>query len=212
MARKNEERKQNAADPNIDTAAEELPIDGPNDPRAQLTKLSLALMGCQPELSKVGVPKTGGQEVLQAIVFGELIGLTGAKELPNAKSEDEKYTFGLVGRIEGVNAITGEAYQAGILYLPGGFHDMFLAEMEAQIAAAGKGNFTVQFALEFYSIPANNPRGYSWKAKNKMPMKQRDPLEHLRRRALAGSSIRLLAHSPGSDLESGVHFAANPRQ
>ena len=181
--------------PHDDNAADTLPIDGPADPRAALMKLSLALMGCQPEQSKIG-QKPGG-EIVQAIVFGELTGLTGAKELPNAKNDDEKYTYGLVGRIEGVNAQTGESYQAGVLYLPGGFHDMFLAEMEAQLASVGKGNVSIKFALEFSSIPAGNPRGYSWKAKNKLPMQQHDPLEHLRRRALAGSTIKMLEHSPG---------------
>ncbi len=165
--------------------------DTPDD-RAQLTKLSLAMMGCQPELSCIGIPGTGGQEILQAVIFGELTRLTGPKELPNAKSDAEKYTFGLVGQIEGVNTRSGEMFKAGVLYLPAGFHDMFLAEMESQIALLGAGQFTIQFAMEFYSIPAKNPRGYSWKAKNKMPMMRHDPLAALRRRALAGSTVKTL--------------------
>lgn len=176
-------------------AADTLPIDGPADPRAGLTKLSLALMGCQPELSKIGVPHTGGHEIDQAVVFGELTGLTGAKELPNAKSEDEKYTFGLVGMIEGINIRTGESFQAGVLYLPGGFHDLFLAQMESELASLGKGNVSIKFALKFVSIPAGNPRGYSWKAKNQLPMQKHDPLAQLRARALR--DVKLLA-GPGS--------------
>lgn len=168
----------------------DLPIEGEADQRGLLTKLSLSMMNCQPELSK-----TQHKDILQAIVFGELVGLTGAKELPNAKTEDEKYTYGLVGRIEGVNVLTGEMFKAGVLYLPGGFHDMFLSEMEAQLAAAGEGgHVTIAFALEFYSTPSNNPRGYSWKARNKMPMEKRDPLARLRQRALAGATIKQIEH------------------
>lgn len=168
----------------------DLPIEGEADNRGLLNKLSLSMMNCQPELSK-----TQHKDVLQAIIFGELVGLTGAKELPNAKSDDEKFTYGLVGRIEGVNVITGEMFKAGVLYLPGGFHDMFLAEMEAQLTAVGEdGHATLAFALEFYSTPANNPRGYSWKARNKMPMEKRDPLARLRQRALTGVTIKQLEH------------------
>lgn len=175
-----------------------IPLDGPEDGRSQLTRLSLALMRTQPELSKIDGPdeEYAGRECLQAVIFGELTGLTGAKELPNAKIEEDKFTYGLVGNIEGVNARTGEMFKAAVLYLPAGFHDMFLAELESMIASQGKGGFTIQFALEFYSIPAKNPRGYSWKAKNKMPMAKRDPLEHLRRRALQGSTIKLLGATP----------------
>lgn len=190
-----QERNQNAEkDYSLHTPSDDLPIEGESDPRQQLTKLSLGMMHCQPELSK-----HQNRDVLQAIVFGELIGLTGAKELPNAKSEAEKFTYGLIGRIEGINAISGEMFQAGILYLPGGFHDMFLAEMEAQLKMMGEGNVTIAFAMEFYSTPSQNPRGYSWKARNKMPMERRDPLARLRQRALAGTTVKLLGYIPSAE-------------
>jgi hypothetical protein len=177
------------AEPTVTSLAEDMPIEGDSDPRQQLAKLSLGMMHTQPELSK-----TQNKDILQAIIFGELTGLTGPKELPKAKSDAEKYTYGLVGMIEGVNAITGEMFKAGIVYLPGGFHDMFLAEMESQLKAAGPGNVTVSFALEFYSTPSGNPRGYSWKARNKMPIERHDPLARLRQRALAGATIKQIEH------------------
>jgi hypothetical protein len=186
------------------SGTDDIPLDGVSDNRQQLTKLSLGLMGCQPELSVAkdqmidGQRVKAGRDVLQAIIFGEITGLTGPKELPNAKTEAEKFTYGLLGRIEGVNAISGEMFKAAILYLPGGFHDMFLAEIETQLKAAPDGHATIVFALEFYSIPANNPRGYSWKAKNKMPIEKRDPLARLRARALAGTTIKQLEHVPSA--------------
>ena len=174
--------------------------EGENDTRGMLSKLSLSLMGCRPELSlaREQVVMIEGQEqkikvgkqVLQAVFLGEITNLTGPKELPNAKSEEEKYTYGLAGRIEGINAITGETFRGGVLYLPGGFHDMFLAEVEAGLKAGG--NVSIAFALEFHSIPADNPRGYSWKAVNKMPMEKRDPFRELRKRALQGVQIAAL--------------------
>lgn len=181
----------------------EIPIDdGPADERSQLSKLALSLMGCQPELSVAkdqiinGQRLKAGTQVHQATIFGEITGLTGPKELPNAKSEADKWTYGLKGRIEGVNVITGEMFKAAVLYLPAGFHDMFLAEMEAGLKTAD-ANTAIVFALEFWSIPADNPRGYSWKAVNKMPMQKHDPLARLRQRALSGTTIKALSLPKG---------------
>lgn len=179
-----------------DGQVSDLPIEGMADPRSQLAKLSLGQMGVRPELSlfRQGDPESG-KTILQAVIFGEITGLTGPKELPNAKSEAEKYTYGLMGRIEAVNALSGEMFKAAILYLPGGFHEMFLSEIEAGLKG-GDVNTVIAFALEFYSIPAGNPRGYSWKAVNKMPVEKRDPLARLRQRALAGTTIKALAAPP----------------
>lgn len=187
----------------IDAAASDIPIDGEEDKRSQLTKLSLSMMGCEPERSlkrkrKVtigGVEQEVevGEEIHQATMFGYITGLTGPKELPNAKPGQDAITFGLVGMIEGLNVISGEMFKAGVLYLPAGFHDMFLAEMEMSLKAAGAGNVQIAFALEFWSIPADNPRGYSWKAKNKMPIEKADPLARLRQRALSGTKVAALA-------------------
>lgn len=163
--------------------------EGAADNRSQLTKLSLAQMGCQPELSMIS---KGGKEVLQAVIFGQITGLTGPKKLPNMQNGQEEITYGLVGRIEAVNVLSGEMFKTAILYLPSGFHDMFLGEAESQIKE-GEQNVALAFALEFYSIPATNPRGYSWKAKNKLAMEKTDPLAGLRKRALTGVSIKALA-------------------
>lgn len=180
----------------------DLPLDdAPADGRGMLSKLALSLMGCRPELSMARereVTMNGttakvkaGEQVLQALLFGHITGLTGPKELPNAKSEADKITYGLKGNIEGINVLTGEMFKAAVLYLPGGFHDMFLAEMEAGLQG-GDANTQIAFSLEFWSIPSDNPRGYSWKAVNKMPMQKHDPLARLRQRALQGVTIKAL--------------------
>lgn len=186
--------------------ADDVPaIEGASDERMQLSRLSLALMRTTPELSKMH-----NMEVEQALLFGKLTGLTGPKELPKAKAGEEKITYGLVGQIEGVNLLTGEMFQAGIVYLPGGFHELFRSQMEQHLGPAdpvtgirqGHGSFELQFALKFISIPANNPRGYSWKAANQLPAQQSDPLARLRQRALAGVKIgdqKQLASMPGAD-------------
>lgn len=184
------------------TVADEFPVDDDDDRRSQLSKLALSLMGCQPELSMAkeqvvtidGQPQKikAGTEIHQATIFGYINDLTGPKELPNAKSERDKITYGLKGMIEGVNVRTGEMFKAAILYLPAGFHDMFLSEMEAALKA-GDTNTQIAFALEFWSIPSDNPRGYAWKAKNKLPMEKKDPLAGLRSRALKGTTIKALS-------------------
>lgn len=186
----------------VTNAASDIPVDdGPSDDRAQLTKLSLAQMGVQPERSLKKKRKViidgreaeveAGEDVLQATIYGQITGLTGPKELPNAKPGADAITYGLIGRIEGVNNLTGEMFKAGVLYLPAGFHDMFLTEVESQLKI-GDGHVALAFALEFWSIPATNPRGYSWKAKNKLAMERTDPLRGIRARALAGTTVAAL--------------------
>lgn len=180
--------------------AGELPIEGDPDGSSMLSRLALSMMGTNPELSQFRPESKEytGKTILQAVIFGELTGLTGPKELPNAKTEAEKFTYGLKGRIEGINVLTGEMYKAAVLYLPAGFHDMFLAEMETGLAG-GDANMLLAFALEFYSIPASNPRGYSWKAVNKMPMEKKDPLARLRQRAMQGVTVKALAAPSSPD-------------
>jgi len=196
---------------NQEAQANDIPLDGDEDKRSQLTKLALSGMGCQPELSvardqmvtingKEQMMKVG-QDVHQATIFGYITGLTGPKELPNAKNGQDAITFGLVGQIEGLNVLTGEMFKAGILYLPGGFHEMFLSEMEMALGDGAKPQ--IAFALEFWSVPAGNPRGYTWKAKNKLPMEKADPLARLRARALAGTKVVALSAPTGKALPSG---------
>lgn len=203
----NDENASKDADSNRTLGAQapgyEIPVDdGESDNKGMLSKLALSLMGCRPELSmarerdvtingQVSKVKVG-ENIHQATIFGEITGLTGPKELPNAKSDAEKYTYGLTGRIEGVNVLTGEMFKAGVLYLPAGFHDMFLAEMESALKMADQ-NAAIVFALQFWSIPSDNPRGYSWKAVNKMPIEKRDPLARLRARAMEGTVIKAIA-------------------
>lgn len=200
----------------IDPKTTEIPIDieGEADNRSQLTKLSMSMMGCQPELSmkrkrKVTIEGVDqevevGEEVHQATIYGYITGLTGPKELPNAKNGQDAITYGLTGMIEGLNVRTGEIFKGGVLYLPAGFHDMFLAEMEMGLKAAGPGNVQIAFALDMFSIPADNPRGYSWKAKSKLPQERHDPLARLRARALAGTKVVALnVPSGGKALPSG---------
>lgn len=167
-----------------------------NDPRVVNSRLSLAIMGCRPELSKfppaqlddMGI-KNNNSAVVQCRIYGKTFGLTGPKKL-DPTAIDSAITYGLVGFNEGLNLLTGEFYKGGILYLPEGFHDDALSEVELLVESSGNGKFEITYAWEFESFPAKNPSGYSWRAKSLTPIRRDDPLLSLRQRALRGLTVQ----------------------
>jgi hypothetical protein len=116
--------------------------------------------------------------------------------LTDQQSGESRESWGLVGIIEAVNLLTGEFYQSGAWYAPSGFNEMYVAEMRNQLLAKGEGNARITFAHEYDAFAAENPRGYSWRMRSILPMGRSDPLASLRRRALAGSTLKtpLLTH------------------
>lgn len=162
------------------------------DPTTGLTKLSLALMGCKPEMvsfspedrAKLGVPPTG--DLAMARVFGFISGLTEEKEITDKVTKQIKTTHGIVGQFQGVNLVTGEIFNGGIFYAPSGFHEMMLAAIKPVLDQLSPGN-EAEFELEFHAYEADNPRKYSWKCFNRGKPKLVDRLSAMRRRALSDS-------------------------
>src|SRR5262249_26022219 len=158
------------------------------------TRLSLSLMGCNPELVSLGkdqrlalgLPAEGPLHL--ASLYGTINGITEPKKLDLQKElTPENTTFGVTGEFEGKNIVTGQLYQAGIFYLPSGFHDKAIER--ARVLSDGE---VVDFVWHFFSVAASNPRHYSWLLKSGLPADMvRDPLADLRKRALSVSGQTL---------------------
>ena len=133
-----------------------------------VSKLSIKTMGCKPERAK---------SEDKSIPLYRVIGIaTGVKQVKDVRGE---MIFGATGNFEGVNLETGEVYQSGVLYLPGGAHELLISALQSEDAES------VEFALEVSAEPAKNPIGYSYKARMLEKPKMADPLIELRKH-LAG--------------------------
>ena len=127
-----------------------------------LTKMTLKGMGCKPAQAA-----SDGKRVPLARIYGYAAGVK-AKEDSTGNVHQA-----IIGQFEGVNLNTGEVFRSGVLYLPGGIHELLAKP-------AAENNANVQFALEIHAIPAGNPIGYSYSAKSLLPVTARGPLDDLR--------------------------------
>jgi hypothetical protein len=106
------------------------------------------------------------------------------------KPEDQRETFfALIGRFEAdVYDDHGEiaGYYGGQAYLPKGFHEACLSELQSRIDHDDPSP-AIPINLEFWSEPAGNPAGYSYLAVNLNPIVRdpSDPMEQMRRVSLA---------------------------
>lgn len=149
----------------------------------QVPKIAASTIGAKPAMSQID-----GKPYLQFQVTGEATGIV-------AKEKDGQTLFGLVGKFEAINAWTGEIYRSGVAYLPSGIHEL------ATSVLLNDANSVVQFDLEVWSVPAANPRGYSWQAKEMSAIATNDPLQHIKARRLpqyAATAKKLLAINAGT--------------
>ena len=143
-----------------------------------IAKITPSSIGLKPEIVK----DTHKEEVL-CHMLGEATG-TKAKRAANG---DE--FIALSGKFEAINLKTGEVYRSGILFLPGGIHDMLTEVLMAEPDAV------VSFGIALTAVPAKNPSGYSWKAQQLLERETHDPLAELRKR-LAGHDSPLSLPAP----------------
>lgn len=92
--------------------------------------------------------------------------------------------WALVGRFEAdVYSDDGEisGYYGGQCYLPKGFHEACLSELQSRIDQ-GDESPAIPFNLEMWAVPASNPAGYSYLGVNLNPVLRdpADPLERMR--------------------------------
>jgi hypothetical protein len=165
------------------------------DDRVYQNRGSMAIIGCNPERAK-GLART--DTVKMATIYGQLRGLTEVKKLVDQQTQAVRDSWGLAGHIEAINEETGQIFHFPVFYFPSGFHEAFVAEMRAQLAAAPDAAM-IEFAWEIHARPDPNPRGYSWTAFNLLGRTVNDPLASLRHRTLAASRERIALPGPRSD-------------
>lgn len=154
------------------------------DPDAELVadeanyraKITISTIGGSPERAK-----TEKKRVNVAQVFGIA---TGIKMVDNPM-DDSKPFIAITGRFEAINMYTAETWRSGVLYLPGGFHEMIVSMLDdlRENKDSKYDKTDVQFALAIDAEPADNPAGYTYIAKNLLPISKADPLAMLRAQA-----------------------------
>lgn len=89
----------------------------------------------------------------------------------------------IVGDFEGTKA-DGNVVKSGLLYLPSGIHEMLADPLKEDDAKP------IDFAMRIFTVPADNPIGYSYLVEPVLPPSAADPLAHIRE--AMGKQIALL--------------------
>lgn len=150
---------------------------------SRVSKITPSSIGCKPAMAKIDE-----KEVECALIFGEASGLA-IKGLPTG----DQFTA-LTGVFEATNLHTGEVFNSGVLFLPGGLH-------EAVVAAIDKEeNMTVKFGILLVAVPAKNPAGYSWVGRDVVDLQQEDPLAELKA-SMIPTARKMLLEKHGAKLQ-----------
>jgi hypothetical protein len=140
-----------------------------------VSKLSVKALGCDPRLSKDEKTKS------LCRIYGSAQGLKSGED----KNNGNVWTA-LQGKFEGVNIEQGSEHfgktlRSGKLFLPAGIQDVIEGKIrEIENTSGGALEANVLFGLEIRSVEASNRIGYSYEAKNLMPVKQQDDLAAMR--------------------------------
>lgn len=84
----------------------------------------------------------------------------------------------LLGSFRAQNMETGEVFDSGVMYLPGGLHD----QLSGPFVRAKDQHATVEpikFAIEVLAVPSKNPGGYSYEGRQLMKQEGVDPLAEM---------------------------------
>lgn len=137
-----------------------------------ISKMSTKALGTNPTMCKVKSdidPSKKGALTLCAI-GGRATGL-------KVGEDGERVYEALTGQFYGMNLQVGEGgigdqYESGKLFLPPGFHEQVVSAVKETTKDGAVG--TVEFGFVFQTVPAENPIGYSYQAKNLMPIQAID--------------------------------------
>lgn len=124
-------------------------------------------------------------KVGEIVWLGQIYGRCQAVKIKKRTSDSGELVedHPIIGAFEGINLETGEVSNSGILYLPGGFHDV----IEQAIKSADGS--VVDFALEIGAERAENKAKFTWVAKNLMkPTGGVDQLAGLREQVQASKN------------------------
>jgi len=143
-----------------------------------LSKLTLAGMGLK-GAAILGQP-ADVRSLLLATFFGKA---SGTKKVEN-KLTGDVYTA-LTGTFSAINHLDKDReYMSGVLYLPGGTHEMLLAAVSKLMDESED----VEFAVDVYAVRASSAVGFAYEQKPKMEAKGVDPLADMRARLFASKT------------------------
>ena len=87
---------------------------------------------------------------------------------------------------------TGEEFRSARLFLPDGIQEVI--ENAVNELKDGKGDeqlgLHIDFAMEFYSVKASNPAGYTYQVKNILPTEKKDELSEMQKSIQAARAAR----------------------
>jgi hypothetical protein len=140
-----------------------------------ISKMSVKGLGCNPK--KVDDTNT---PLALCQIFGKADGIK------VGEGRDGRVWQCLTGNFAGINLVNGEEYRSGKLFLPAGIQEV----VENAVKSLGEGSdVTVRFGLQISAVVASNPIGYSYQARNLMPMATGDELSDLRRAIESGEPV-----------------------
>jgi hypothetical protein len=132
-----------------------------------VSKLTPKNMGAKPT-KILGLPEEVPHSVV-AVVMGICVGF---KQIDDPE-KNESY-FPLIGQFQSVNPDDGVKTQSGVLYLPAGIHDSYLAA-----AKKLKDGEELRFAVEIRSVRASNKAGRTYEAVNLLKATASNPLDNI---------------------------------
>jgi len=124
---------------------------------ALITKMSVKAIGCKPT---GGLPTDESKPNPLCIFMGKATGIK------MGEGSDGRVWTALKGTFRGTNLATGISLRSGKLFLPAGIQEVVEGAIKQLPADGG----VVKFAVQIESIKASNPIGYSYQARNLMPM------------------------------------------
>lgn len=135
-----------------------------------LTKMSVKSVGANPARAK-----TENCKVPLARFYGIARGI-----VMKVDQRGEPIT-GLTGDFYATNVESGEEFQSGVLYLPGGIHELLVNGVDqGEMNDKGKPIYTpVEFGFDVWAAPATNPIGYSYEATPLLEARVSDPIAAL---------------------------------
>jgi hypothetical protein len=136
----------------------------------------------------IGLTKMSVNTICGKRIMGKICVIIG-KATGTKQGEDANGAIwsALIGTFQGTNLQTGEVFRSGKLFLPSGIHE----SIEAAVGQLKEGG-SVNFAIEFRRVEAENPIGYSYQAVNLLPVEtQEDTLGDLLT-AVQGKMAQLL--------------------
>lgn len=136
------------------------------------------------------LPEFGPVELLK--VYGICTGLTEEKELPQQDGRPPRKTWGLKGKWEAANMMTGEVVQGSEYYMPDGFQERRINDIRDLVKQAKGSPVEIELAHTWTVFGTKSPAGYAWRLFDLAPPKQTDRMARLRAKALSFSTAQLM--------------------